>query len=750
VAEAPAPETATSRPDPSLEPEPMSDDQQHALREPAQMALAPPDGDIEQQVRYVLGAVSAMLPVGLFATDPAGRCWWVNQRLVDATGLSGREYFEVDLAQMKPAESLATAYLGAGMAAVMHVYALASDEAATGDEDRPVEGDADDIEQAPVAGIEHAPIADTEPSRGEPVLSLNVRLVRQARSDGVISGYVGIVVEDGGTIAGAETAGGDATAPSPDGVSALSPAVRPLYMHSFGPLVQTLLDSTPDIITVFNPDGSWRYSNAAASRLFGYLEDFDPASSVFGLIHPDDVETAVGWFNRVSVGQTETGEALELRVRGTSGDWRYLQNTANNLTDDPVVQGIVVSSRDITEQHHARAALLDANERLSTLVASLHIAALVEDENRVIVLTNNAFLDLFQLTGPPSKLLGKRLQDIGTELTRRFGDPTRGAEPDGVDKILRERKRHLGDRLSLPDGGELERDYVPIYVDHEYRGHLWLFRDVSDQVRAAELTAELLELERRQNRRLVEQEQVKASFLAEISHELRTPLTSILSFTELLRDGIGQDEPAEQVEFLDVITRNAERLMRLVDDLVLLDRAESGALVVDFESIDIPSLVEASVTTFAPQAEAKQLTLEMEVGEGISIAGDKQRLGQVIEVLLSNAIKFTPEGGKVSVTALQADAHWLISVADTGIGVPPGETGALFDRFYRGSNARAARIPGSGLGLSVAKAIAELHDGDVSISSKEGGGALALVALPFVSERSLQMAHRAAPEHSGA
>ena len=507
-------------------------------------------------------------------------------------------------------------------------------------------------------------------------------------------------------------------------------------------LVVTLLDSAPDIVTVFNADGSWRYSNAAAARLLGALPDFDPATGVLGLLHADDVPVALEMLRRIQTGELPAGESFEVRILGQNGEWRYLECTGENLIDDPVVQGIVVRSEDVTDRREARARLLEANERLSTLVGSLHIAALVEDTDRAIVLTNEAFVDLFEVPGPPNKLIGRTLADLGPELTRRFGDPTRVPGPDRVARILRERRRVVGDRIAMLDGRVLERDYVPIFVDHEYRGHLWLFRDISAQARNEAEWTQLLATQRDENQRLVELDRVKASFLAEISHELRTPLTSILSFTELLRDGVGRDEPGEQVEFLDVITRNADRLLRLVDDLILLDRAETGILPFEWGTFDVPSLVEAAVTTFSRQAQSKQISLESNLGEGVLIAGDAQRIAQLLDILLSNAIKFTPEGGRVSVNATPSEDHWFISVADTGIGVPQAERESLFERFYRASNARAARIPGSGLGLSVARAIAELHGGEISISSGDSGGAVVLVSLPvgFPRDAQLEMA----------
>ncbi len=496
-------------------------------------------------------------------------------------------------------------------------------------------------------------------------------------------------------------------------------------------LLATLLDSSFGIITVFDADGCWRYSNAAALRLTGAPEDFDPRDGVLKLIHPEDVAVAVDAFRRLRSGDLPPEETFRVRIREESGQWRYLESTGTNLVEDPAVEGIVIHSTDVTTAREAHLRLLEANERLVTLVGSLHIAALVEDSERVIVLTNEAFVELFELAGPARELIGRTLEELGPELTRRFGDPTRVPGPDRVARLLRERRRVIGDRIAMQDGRVLERDYVPIFVDRDYRGHLWLFRDISSQARDEAEWSRLLAQQRDENERLVELDRVKASFLAEISHELRTPLTSILSFTELLHDGVGRDDPVEQVEFLDVITRNAQRLLALVDDLVLLDRAETGILPLDLVPFDLASVVQDAVTTFSPKAETKQISLECNLEEGAPLVGDERRIAQLLDVLLSNAVKFTPEGGRVTVSATSSGDHWFISVTDTGIGIPQPERDSLFERFFRASNARAARIPGSGLGLSVARAIARLHGGNISIANAAARGTVVLVALPL-------------------
>ena len=709
VVDANSPPTAPAPPSPAppspAPPSPAAPPQAVVTRsrQPQAGRREPSDRDL---AKHALGAVSTIVPIGVFAAGPDGRCWYVNQRLMDTLGFDSADTSGQSLNLAIPVADLNSQPTVSGSQDVnaTSLLRISAPSAESAGADGTGDGGTDD---GGTDGSDQATAAPTVQT------TVRARVLPQVRPDGTVGGYIGIVVADDEN----------------DSFGGVLTDLR--LLHASEPLIERLVDSTPDIVTVLNPDGSWRYSNAAAWRLLGYREEFDPQTGVFDVLHPDDVTVAADFLARLQAGELGPAEPFVLRVQGLDGALRYLENTADNLTDDPVIQGIVVRSRDITAQHEAHVALLEANERLSTLVASLHIAALVEDENRVIVLTNEAFLSLFELTGPTSKLIGRTLDEISAELTRRFGDPTRGSNPDRVTQILRERRRVLGDRIELTDGRKLERDYIPIYVDHDYRGHLWLFRDVTAQARIEAESSQLLQTQREENRRLVELDRVKASFLAELSHELRTPLTSILSFTELLRDGVGKDEPAEQVEFLDVITRNAQRLIRLVDDLVLLDRAETGVLPVDWTIIDIPSLIEEAVITFAPQAESKRISLEMQVGEGPPITGDAHRIAQVLDILLSNAVKFTPETGRIVVTATPAEAHWLISVADTGIGVPAAEAESLFERFYRASNARAARIPGSGLGLSVARAIARMHHGEIKITSKETGGTTVRVAIPI-------------------
>jgi PAS domain S-box-containing protein len=223
---------------------------------------------------------------------------------------------------------------------------------------------------------------------------------------------------------------------------------------------------------------------------------------------------------------------------------------------------------------------------------------------------------------------------------------------------------------------------------------------------------------------------VTTQFVATVSHELRTPLTSILSFLELIRaeaDGLGP----EGLHFLDIIQRNANRLLRLVGDLLLLSRIESGTSPRELLPVSLPELAADAVRNAAPAAAGYGVTLVAETRDGPELPGDHFGLTQMLENLIANAVKFSHPGDTVNVRASWAGDQWRIDVADQGIGIPPDEMDRLFQRFVRASNARTSGRPGTGLGLSVVKAIVELHGGQVTVESALEQGTTFSIFLPI-------------------
>ncbi len=304
-----------------------------------------------------------------------------------------------------------------------------------------------------------------------------------------------------------------------------------------------------------------------------------------------------------------------------------------------------------------------------------------------------------------------------------------------------------GLRFGCLDGRVLECDYWPVFAGEEYRGGLLLLWDMSDRAAReqerdrrleAELTSRRASEQARQelaeqNDELRELDELKTRFLATVSHELRSPLTSIVSYAELIRD---EDQLSPTTaHFLDVISRNAERITKLVGDLLLLSRIEAGMIPLELARVSVAEVVTEAVQAAMPGAVQQHVTLDSSAPHGPPVLADRVRLVQVIDNLIANAVKFTDEGGQVRVTAAAAGQEWRIDVQDSGIGIPADEIGRLFDRFFRASNATAAGRPGSGLGLSIVKEVAELHGGRVEVSSALGAGTTVSLFLPAQAAR---------------
>ncbi|WP_245908388.1 ATP-binding protein [Pseudosporangium ferrugineum] len=237
-------------------------------------------------------------------------------------------------------------------------------------------------------------------------------------------------------------------------------------------------------------------------------------------------------------------------------------------------------------------------------------------------------------------------------------------------------------------------------------------------------------------RRMVEDLQrqltrTKNEYLALIGHELRTPLTSIGAYTELLREAdektLVQDGPA----MLEVIDRNTTQLRHIISELLELSALDTGHASVQLAPLDLAELVREAVAATRTAVADEPLTIEADLPEHLVLPGDRRRLRQVVDNLLGNAVKYSPDGGRVAVT-LRADGRAAeLSVSDTGIGVAPEEREKMFAGLYRTSRARDRAIPGSGLGLTLSRAVVQRHHGSIQLTGHDGPGTTVLVRLPL-------------------
>lgn len=263
-------------------------------------------------------------------------------------------------------------------------------------------------------------------------------------------------------------------------------------------------------------------------------------------------------------------------------------------------------------------------------------------------------------------------------------------------------------------------------------GHiLILARDRTEAVAAEQKIKNLLVQISEDNEKLMKLDEMKDNFLSIVSHELRTPLTSIQGYLKLLAGGLTGPLNDEQREFVHISLRNAERLYTLINDLLDLSRMESGRLPFRFQKTNAAPLLRSALESVRNLAKQKKLRLELHCPESLSdIRADAGQLERVLINLLSNAIKFTPEGGSVTLGAMENEKETLFWVRDTGIGIPPEALPRIFDKFYQVEAAATRKAAGSGLGLSICKHIVEAHGGTIAVQSQEGKGTLFEIHLP--------------------
>jgi two-component system phosphate regulon sensor histidine kinase PhoR len=246
--------------------------------------------------------------------------------------------------------------------------------------------------------------------------------------------------------------------------------------------------------------------------------------------------------------------------------------------------------------------------------------------------------------------------------------------------------------------------------------------------------ARLYEAENRLVEDLKALDHAKTDFFATISHELRAPLSSIEGYIELLSEEEAGPVTPEQRQMLKTVDRSALRLRSLIDDLFTLAKLESGAYATVTRPVNVAEVIAGAIDAVRPSVSAAKLALSATVPQdGLVVDGDASQLDQVLVNLLSNSVKYTPEGGHIEVCAEAENGSAVVRVTDTGIGIPLTDQTKLFDRFFRASNAQKGSIPGTGLGLAIVRTIVTNHGGDISLASKEAGGTTVTVRLPLAA-----------------
>jgi two-component system, OmpR family, phosphate regulon sensor histidine kinase PhoR len=357
--------------------------------------------------------------------------------------------------------------------------------------------------------------------------------------------------------------------------------------------------------------------------------------------------------------------------------------------------------------------------RSSAILRSMVEGVAVMDAHERLVFCNRAFSEILNLN--PSDIEGRLVIEVVRnsdllELIRRALRGEEGLQSDiGTGFVMQRTFSVTATPVQALEGGAGAANSRGIYPNGALEpgipsGAVVVLHDVT----------ELRRLER-----------VRQDFVANVSHEFKTPLTAIQGFAETLLGGALED-PRSNRRFLEIIREHAMRLARLTDDLLKLARIEAGKLEVEFSPVTLMEVVERCAETTLMKAARKQISLEIDVSPALPpVLGDASLVREVLQNMLDNAVQYTPEGGRIHLKAAADEREAIISVTDTGIGIPLADQERIFERFYRVDAARSREAGGTGLGLSIAKHIVESHGGRITVESEVGVGSKFSFTIPL-------------------
>ncbi len=449
----------------------------------------------------------------------------------------------------------------------------------------------------------------------------------------------------------------------------------------------------------------------------------------------------------------DSGRPAVLPVPGAadSADSIVLSGLRSALCAPIFCEGVAVAFLYVTHSHVA-GLFGDEEVQLTEFVATLAGATLervagtearfrslaqnssdvitIVDRDATIVYQSSAVSRVFGLE--PAAMLGRPLADwLHPDDVTDVVDTLTSVVRDGEDVRL------IECRLLHHDGSwrDVETAVSNLVDDPSVNGIVLNSRDVSDRKVAERDLRETLDREHDMRERLQELDKIKTDFVSSVSHELRTPMTSILGYLEMLADGHGGALAPEQLRLLGIVDRNAQRLLVLIEELLIMSKVESGTFRLSLGPVEIGALLDGALQAVLPGLTGRDLDLQVDVApDADTITGDAGQLDRVMINLLSNAMKFTPDGGRVSVSAAREEEAIVIRVTDTGMGIPLADQPRIFERFFRSSATQHLAVPGTGLGLSITKAIVEEHGGRLSVSSQPGEGTQVTVWLPLTPQ----------------
>lgn len=527
---------------------------------------------------------------------------------------------------------------------------------------------------------------------------------------------------------------------------------------------QLFADNFPDIITITEPDGTICYANPTVKKILGYEPTEKIGKNIFKRIHPDDQERVRELFNEVLTEPYRLSKS-ELRYSHQDGSWRFFDAIVINFLEDPVIRGILVHARDTTDRIESEKNLRRAYDKLENLIqertrelekankmlehnlAEFEFAketaeheqakaeAILTSIGEGLVVTDTKD-QVILINRTAERLLGHRSEQVlgrSVAQTLRIQDEA-GERPPKERRPLywagqgRSFSVSLSDNcyFTRADGSRFPVSVVasPVILNNKIRGKVVAFRDIS---------------------REKEIERAKSEFISLASHQLRTPLSTVNWYVETILTGedkgLIKDHQRDQ-KYLKRVWQANKRMIRLVNDLLNVSRLELGTFEINLSKVNFKKIVQNVLRELKPHIQEKNLRVEESYRPNLPKFKLDERIVRIIfENLISNAVKYTPEGGTVSVYIDQERRKTsnrkkfpnrvLIRVADNGCGIPKDQQKKTFTKFFRAENARGIDSDGTGLGLYIAKSLVGLLKGNIWFTSKLNRGTTFCVAIPL-------------------
>jgi PAS domain S-box-containing protein len=499
---------------------------------------------------------------------------------------------------------------------------------------------------------------------------------------------------------------------------------------------RAVIDTASSMILLTQSDGIVIAANPATTALTGFAEDELVGRPMWELLMTGRQRTgAADLFVRQRV--PRTGEAQLQTKDGQQLAVRFSSATHRAAPDAPVT--VVISATDVTAARH------NAGMVNHLLRSARTIAFVGTDLSGRITLFNTGAEQMLGIDADAAS--GRELIEfLSAEDLARYPPAEDGSAFAAiVDRSAGDLSPETRDWTWLPAGRpplKVSMTTNPVTDTFgDLFGYLFVASDITDTRRSQEILVRALHREREVVSRLKDLDNVKDDFVTTVSHELRTPMSSIIGSAEMLADGLLGELAPQQQKMIDVISRNGDRLLALADNLLLLATFDHTSWPEQTVDVDLREVVEESANAVSSMLATRQLDVEYTLPtESVIVHGEPSHLERALTNLLTNAVKFTPDGGRVQVE-VHADTQSrsaVLAVTDTGLGIPESDLTQVFGRFFRSSVVQERAIQGSGLGLAIVKTIVESHEGRIDVRSAPGNGTTFTVTLPLVrtAERS--------------